>query len=642
MQGYGQAPPQPGLGGDPGKQQHFSPPQIHQLKAQIMAYRYLARSQQLVPGLVHAVHGRRMEGPAPSGGPPGQPMQRPHPGPGQVPQQPPRPNHTPLPVSPHPPPQVQGPPPSQSSPVPPQQVNGPSAAPTPTGPPPPVQLPVPPTVAPQPPGHLPIPPGPSHVGPPTHAAHPPPPHGPPGHPGQPPHMLQGPPPPHIVPPAVQGMPPTSGAVVPRPPDAVQPPVPSVPGQKQSRVTTIEKPNGIDPIVVLQERENRLSNRIVGRLQELSGIPSTMAEDLQCKAQVELRALRLFNFQRQLRQEILACMRRDSSLETSFQINAYKRTKRQGLREARATEKLEKQQRVEMEKKKRQEHQEFLAAVIQHGKDLKEYHKNNQAKIVRLNKAVLLYHVNAEREQKKKQELIEKERMRRLMAEDEEGYRKLIDQKKDKRLAFLLSQTDEYIANLTEMVKQHKQEQRRKQREAKKNKVSFIYFFLYFCCTVNKALFQIAVCSLQKKKKAVENPEGAGPVNGSTDENSQSATEVRVSVIERETGKVLKGEEAPTAAELQAWLDVHPGWEPREDDEDDESGDDESDEGEELPPGTSLPIPPIKPPVVELKEKDPEAIPVEQAKEVIQQAKSKVEDDEYKNQTGEQTYYGYVR
>lgn len=46
--------------------------------------------------------------------------------------------------------------------------------------------------------------------------------------------------------------------------------------------------------------------------------------------------------------------------------------------------------------------------------------------------------------------------------------------------------------------------------------------------------------------------------------------------------------------------------------------------------------------MELKEKDPEAIPVEQAKEVIQQAKSKVEDDEYKNQTGEQTYYGYVR
>lgn len=61
-----------------------------------------------------------------------------------------------------------------------------------------------------------------------------------------------------------------------------------------------------------------------------------------------------------------------------------------------------------------------------------------------------------------------------MAEDEEGYRKLIDQKKDKRLAFLLSQTDEYIGNLTEMVKQHKLEQKRKQQEEeKKNRVKYI-------------------------------------------------------------------------------------------------------------------------------------------------------------------------
>lgn len=90
-------------------------------------------------------------------------------------------------------------------------------------------------------------------------------------------------------------------------------------------------------------------------------------------------------------------------------------------------------------------------------------------MARLNKAVLNYHANAEREQKKEQERIEKERMRRLMAEDEEGYRKLIDQKKDKRLAFLLSQTDEYIGNLTEMVKQHKIEQKRKQVEEQKRK-----------------------------------------------------------------------------------------------------------------------------------------------------------------------------
>lgn len=45
-----------------------------------------------------------------------------------------------------------------------------------------------------------------------------------------------------------------------------------------------------------------------------------------------------------------------------------------------------------------------------------------ARIARLNKAVMNYHANAEREQKKEQERREKERIGRLMAEDEEGYR----------------------------------------------------------------------------------------------------------------------------------------------------------------------------------------------------------------------------
>lgn len=120
---------------------------------------------------------------------------------------------------------------------------------------------------------------------------------------------------------------------------------------------------------------------------------------------------------------------------------------------------------------------MINSVLQHGKDFKEHYRNNMVKLARLNKAVLAYHTNAEREQKKEQERIEKERMRRLMAEDEEGYRKLIDRKKDKRLAFLLSQTDEYIGNLTEMVKQHKIEQKKKQVEEHKLKKVHTFSFV---------------------------------------------------------------------------------------------------------------------------------------------------------------------
>ena len=123
--------------------------------------------------------------------------------------------------------------------------------------------------------------------------------------------------------------------------------------------------------------------------------------------------------------------------------------------------------MESERKRRAKHSEYINAVLNHSREMQSWHKANIAKVQKINKAVLAWHANAEREQKKEQERIEKERLRRLMAEDEEGYRKLIDQKKDKRLAFLLSQTDEYINQLTDMVGQHKSETRNKLKEMKR-------------------------------------------------------------------------------------------------------------------------------------------------------------------------------
>merc|ERR1712083_544039 len=187
----------------------------------------------------------------------------------------------------------------------------------------------------------------------------------------------------------------------------------------------------------------------------------------------------------------------------------------------ATEKLEKQQRLETERKRRQKHQDYLTAALNHGREMMNFHKNNQLKIQKLNRAVLNWHANAEREQKKEQERMEKERMRRLMAEDEEGYRQLIDQKKDKRLAFLLSQTDEYINQLTDMVKQHKKETRKRQKE------------------------------LRKAQKQEENL--------LLDESSQMS-DVRIHVKELSTGKILRGEDAPLASELESWLEKNPGYE----------------------------------------------------------------------------------
>ena len=97
-----------------------------------------------------------------------------------------------------------------------------------------------------------------------------------------------------------------------------------------------------------------------------------------------------------------------------------------------------------------------------------------------------------------------------MAEDEEGYRKLLDKKKDKRLAFLLSQTDDYINQLTDMVGQHKMETTRKLR----------------------------VMRAQKQEKKAIIPEH----------------ELRFNVNNNSTGLVLEGHDAPLASELKSFLE----------------------------------------------------------------------------------------
>jgi SWI/SNF-related matrix-associated actin-dependent regulator of chromatin subfamily A protein 2/4 len=312
----------------------------------------------------------------------------------------------------------------------------------------------------------------------------------------------------------------------------------MPQTKPNRVTPIAKPAGIDPVSILQERENRLAGRIAHRIDELTNVPMSMAEDVKTKAEIELRALRLLNFQRSLRAEVVACTRRDITLETAINVKAYKRVKRQGLREARATERLEKQQRVESERKRRAKHSEYINAVLTHSRDMQAWHKNNIQKVQKINKAILSWHANAEREQKKEQERLEKERLRRLMAEDEEGYRKLIDQKKDKRLAFLLSQTDEYINQLTDMVGQHKKETRRKLREMRR---------------------------AQKQEERAKIPE----------------SELRVRVKNNSTGIILKGDDAPLAIELEAFLEKNPDFEAlsRDDSDDDSEDETPAEEGE---------------------------------------------------------------
>lgn len=345
-----------------------------------------------------------------------------------------------------------------------------------------------------------------------------------------------------------------------------------------RVTSISKPVGIDVQEVVHEREARIQGNIGVRITQLEKIlQSVTQEHVRTRLTIELKALKLLNFQRQMRSEIVTCMRLDATLETATNPRFYKRPKQFGLRDARATEKLEKQQKAEIDRKRRQKHQEYLSAVLSAAREFKEYHKGVQAKTLKLARSVVNWHQNTEREQKKEQEKRERERMRRLMNEDEDGYRKLIDEKKDKRLAYLLSQTDAYIISLVNLVKEHQNDLKKKKAEKKQT-------------------------------------------NFSNDEKDY----LHIRVKNTATGEIRDGPDAPLESELEAWLEKNPGWQamPREtsDDEDEDASRDATNRLAE----TTVSIPA---PTADEQEKgvvEDETI----VKEVLSKAKQATEDDEY--------------
>ncbi|XP_017695322.1 PREDICTED: transcription activator BRG1-like, partial [Lepidothrix coronata] len=112
-----------------------------------------------------------------------------------------------------------------------------------------------------------------------------------------PHGMGGP---NMPPPGPSGVPPGMPGQPPGGPPKPWPEAPALPMHpKQNRITPIQKPRGLDPVEILQEREYRLQARIAHRIQELENLPGSLAGDLRTKATIELKALRLLNFQRQV-------------------------------------------------------------------------------------------------------------------------------------------------------------------------------------------------------------------------------------------------------------------------------------------------------------------------------------------------------
>ncbi|KFH48894.1 Chromatin structure-remodeling complex subunit-like protein [Hapsidospora chrysogenum ATCC 11550] len=224
------------------------------------------------------------------------------------------------------------------------------------------------------------------------------------------------------------------------------------------------PTGIDFEHLRYEREVVVFNRMSQRYNELKNLPANLAhwdatkenleadDTLKRKAIIEMKSLGLYAKQRALREKIGRQMMHYDNLAMTTNRTNYRRMKKQNVREARITEKLEKQQRDAREHREKKKHIDFLHAITNHRTEIHEAATSQKTKFHKLSRLMYAQHFNIEKEEQKRIERTAKQRLQALKANDEEAYLKLLDQAKDTRITQLLKQTDGFLHQLAASVK----------------------------------------------------------------------------------------------------------------------------------------------------------------------------------------------
>ena len=226
------------------------------------------------------------------------------------------------------------------------------------------------------------------------------------------------------------------------------------------------PTGIDPERIREERENRIYNRIAARKAELEDLSANIAswdasksdmarpdDTVKLKALLEYKKLCLLPKQRVLRQQVAREMVQADNLAMTANRALYRRQKKQSLREARLTERLEKQQRDARVSKEKQKHDDYLSSVVQQAEEVKKSGRESQARVQRLGRSMINVHGQIEKDEQKRVERTAKQRLQALKANDEDTYLKLLGQAKDTRIQHLLNQTDGFLKQLATSVRQ---------------------------------------------------------------------------------------------------------------------------------------------------------------------------------------------
>lgn len=231
------------------------------------------------------------------------------------------------------------------------------------------------------------------------------------------------------------------------------------------------PAGLDLEQMREDRETVLYNKINARKAELAELPANLGvwdtsrsdtptgdDSLKLKALIEYKMLNLLPKQRLFRRQIQNEMFHYDNLGMTANRSSHRRMKKQSLREARITEKLEKQQRDARETREKKKQYDQLQAILNHSIELQNAAHQQRTRMQKLGRMMLQHHQHMEREEQKRVERTAKQRLQALKANDEETYMKLLGQAKDSRISHLLRQTDNFLKQLADSVREQQRSQ----------------------------------------------------------------------------------------------------------------------------------------------------------------------------------------
>lgn len=234
------------------------------------------------------------------------------------------------------------------------------------------------------------------------------------------------------------------------------------------------PQGLDPYLLMEERNRYVETRMAWRMKELEQMDSTVGmgeqgardvpgivegekkpgQQLGIQARIELLSLRLLNKQRLLKEDLVRSMH--GATQVPADRSQFRRFRTHTLRDARATETAERRQRTEREQRGKQRHLSYIHSICEHGRQMINAGTGSSAgsgaeKMRRLGRMMMKVHSDTEKEEQRRIERLAKERLKALKNDDEDAYLALLGEAKDSRIGHLLKQTDSYLETLAAAV-----------------------------------------------------------------------------------------------------------------------------------------------------------------------------------------------